>query len=58
MKMSQWCWAVKNRCIVTARSKALADRSGDRSAGSIWMVRRLRNFAVQLQSGHVEPVEC
>ena len=26
--------------------------------GSMWLVRWLRNFVVQLQSGHVEPVEC
>ena len=26
--------------------------------GSMWLVRRLQNFVVQLRSGHMEPVEC
>ena len=33
MKTSQWRRAVENRCVVSARLKALSDRSGDRSAG-------------------------
>ena len=60
MKTSQWRRAVENRCVFGARLKALSDRSSDRSAGgrrSMWLVRWLRNFVVQLQSGFVEPVE-
>jgi len=33
MKTSQLCPAVENRCVFSARLKALSDRSGDRSAG-------------------------
>ena len=33
MKTSQWRRAVENRCVFSARLKALSDRSGDRSAG-------------------------
>ena len=33
MKTSQWRRAVENRCIFSARLKALSDRSSDRSAG-------------------------
>ena len=33
MKTSQWRRAVENRCTVSARLKALSDRSGDRRAG-------------------------
>ena len=33
MKTSQWRRAVKNRCIFSARLKALSDRFSDRSAG-------------------------
>jgi len=33
MKTSQWCRAVENRCVFSARSKVLSDRSGDHSAG-------------------------
>ena len=33
MKTSQWRRAVVNRCVFSARMKALSDRSGDRSAG-------------------------
>ena len=33
MKMSQWRWAVENRCVFSDLLKALSDRSGDRSAG-------------------------
>ena len=33
MKMSQWCRAVENRCVFSARLKALSDRFGDRGAG-------------------------
>jgi len=33
MKTSQWRRAVENRCVYSARLKALSDRSGDRSAG-------------------------
>ena len=33
MKTSQWHRAVENRCVFSARLKALSDRSGDRSAG-------------------------
>ena len=32
-KTSQWRRAVENRCVFSARLKALSDRSGDRSAG-------------------------
>jgi len=32
-KTSQWHRAVENRCVVSARLKALSDRPGDRSAG-------------------------
>ena len=46
MKTSQWRRAVENRCVFSARLKALSDRSdrsGDRSAGgrrgSTWLVR-------------------
>ena len=44
MKTSQWRWAVENRCVFSARLKALSDRSGDRIAGG----RRYTNgyFAV------------
>ena len=31
--MSQWRQSVKNRCVFSARLKALSDRSGDHSAG-------------------------
>ena len=33
MKTSQWRRAVENRCVFSARLKALTDRSGDHSAG-------------------------
>ena len=33
MKTSQCCRAVENRCVFSARLKALSDRSDDRSAG-------------------------
>jgi len=33
MKMSQWRRAVEDRCVFSARLKALADRSGDHNAG-------------------------
>jgi len=33
MKTSQWRRAVENRCVFSARLKALSDMSGDRSAG-------------------------
>ena len=33
MKTSQWRWAVENRCVFSARLKALSDRSSHRSAG-------------------------
>ena len=33
MKTSQWRRAVENRCVFSARLKALSDRSGDCSAG-------------------------
>jgi len=33
VKTSQWRRAVENRCVFSARLKALSDRSGDRSAG-------------------------
>jgi len=33
MKTSQWRRAVENRCVFSARLKALSDGSGDRSAG-------------------------
>ena len=33
MKTSQWHRAVENRCVFTARLKAVSDRSGDHSAG-------------------------
>jgi len=36
MRMSQWRQPVKNRCVFSARVKALFDRSGDRSAGGRW----------------------
>jgi len=58
MKTSRRRRAVENRCIFSARLKVLSDRSGDRSAGSMWLVRWLQYFVVQLQSGRVEPVEC
>jgi len=32
MKTFQWRRAVENRCVFSARLKALSDRSGDRSA--------------------------
>jgi len=61
MKMSQWLQAVKNRCVFSARLKALSDKSGDRSAGG----RRFRvagpltaKLRCPVQSGRVEPVEC
>jgi len=50
MKMSQWRRAVENRCVFSARVKALSDRSGDRSAGGRRFhvaVRWLQNFVVQ-----------
>ena len=34
MKTSQWHQAVENRCVFSARLKALSDRSSDHSAGS------------------------
>jgi len=37
MKTSQWRQAVENRCVFTARLKALSDRSGDGSAG-VWQL--------------------
>ena len=33
MKTSQWRRAVENRCVFSARLKALSDRSGNRNAG-------------------------
>jgi len=33
MKTSQWRRAVENRCVFSARLKALSDRNGDSSAG-------------------------
>ena len=33
MKTFQWRRAVENRCVFSARLKALTDRSGNRSAG-------------------------
>ena len=33
MKTSQWCRAVENRCVFSARLKALSDWSSDHSAG-------------------------
>jgi len=33
MKMSQWRWAVQNRCVFSAHMKAISDRSSDHSAG-------------------------
>jgi len=33
MKTSQWRRAFENRCIFSARLRALSDRSGDHSAG-------------------------
>ena len=36
MKTPQWRRAVENRCVFSARLKALSDRSGDRSAGGRW----------------------
>jgi len=33
VKTSRWRRAVENRCVFSARLKALSDRSGDRSAG-------------------------
>ena len=33
MKTSHWRQAVENRCVFSARLKALSDTSGDRSAG-------------------------
>jgi len=36
MKTSQWRRAVENRCVFSARLKALSDRSGDCSAGGRW----------------------
>jgi len=60
MKTSQWRRVVENRCVFSARLKALSDRSGDRSAGG----RRFHvagpltaKLRVQSQSGRVEPVE-
>ena len=60
MKTSQWRRVVENRCVFSARLKALSDRSSDHSAG----VRRFRvvgqltaKLLVQLQSRCVEPVK-
>jgi len=33
MKTSQWRRTVENRCVFSARLKALSNRSGNRSAG-------------------------
>ena len=33
MKTSQWRRTVENRCVFSARRKALSNRPGDRSAG-------------------------
>ena len=33
MKRSQWRRAFENRCVFSARLKAVSDRSGERSAG-------------------------
>jgi len=61
MKTSQWRRAVENRCISSARLKVLSNRSGDPvvlvADGFMWLVHWLQNFTVQLQSGHMEPVE-
>ena len=43
MKTFQWRRAVENRCVFSARLKALSDRSGDRivlvADGSMWLGR-------------------
>ena len=60
MKTPQWRWAVENRCVFIVRLKALSDRSGGRSAGGrgFHVAGPLTaKLFVQLQSGHVEPVE-
>ena len=61
MKTSQWHRVVKNRCIFSARLKALSDRASDYSAGGRQFcvaVPLTAKLLVQLQSGRVEPVEC
>ena len=58
MKTSQWRRAVENRCVFSARLKAISDRSGVRSASGRrfhGLVRWLRNVVVQLQYERVEP---
>ena len=36
MKTSQWRLAIENRCVFSARLKALSNRSGDHSSGGRW----------------------
>ena len=64
MKTSQWRRAVENRCVVSARLKALSDRSGDRSAGGRrfyvhgWSVDCETSLSSCIPGAcHVEPAE-
>jgi len=61
MQTSQRRQAVENMCTFSAHLKALSDGPVTIvlvADGSMWLVRWLQNFVVQLQSRCVEPVEC
>ena len=57
MNKSQWHRAVENRCVFSARLKALSDRSVTVvlvADGSMWLVCWLQKFVDQLQFGCME----